>query len=117
LFSCFVSYLESHVVAEADCGESDEAVVKAVEVAPALVAGENSRARERDDGREHSGRQHQIHFRRLRFRKVQPFFGSFYHNLPTHPQSILRDLLNLSERAMKESGICNLLGTSDKQVA
>lgn len=49
-------YLKGDVIAEANGGERNEAVVKAVEVAPTLVMREHCRAGQDDDGRKEARR-------------------------------------------------------------
>ena len=64
-YFCPRLYLEGYVVAEADGGEGDEAVVEGLEVAPPLVVGEHGGARRGDDGRQEERRRHQVYLGNL----------------------------------------------------
>lgn len=74
------SYLESNVVSESNCGESDKAVVETVKVAPPFVSGEDSCPRCDNNGWQESRGHHQVDLRSLGLRAVQVHLGTAYHH-------------------------------------
>lgn len=75
-----LTYLESNVVAEAYGRERHEAVVETVHVTPTLVFGEHRGAHRDNYTREQTGRQHEIHFRRLVVPKSEIGLRPFDHD-------------------------------------